>query len=112
MDDIALVEQMLDRIAETPEEAAAAKRMLGVTAAAEKASQVWAPELPPEPVPEPVPVDHLSHTLKSIEHYEAWVASYPDEDPTSLPNRQHTLALAYRSLQRQQIKIALDDTSE
>lgn len=102
MDDITLVERMLDRVAATPREAAAAKRLLGVQAAADRASLEWAPAPPPPP---PLPlgqIDHVAHTLAAIAKYEQWVASYPDDDPTPLPRRRRALLLAYQSLQELQ----------
>lgn len=90
-DDVTLVEQMLDRVA-TPEEAAAARRLLGVDQAARAAALEWAPAMPP-PVLFPES-GHLAHARRAAGRFEVWVASFPDDDPTPLADRERALRLA------------------
>lgn len=97
--DVDLVEQVIDRVAETDDEAAAMRRVLGVQKEADTLALAYAPEPPLPEVFQPQ-VDHLSHARATIDRYTAWVASYPDDDPTPLRVRERTLRLAHLDLQR------------
>lgn len=96
--DVDLVEQMLARVA-TPEEAAAARRVLGVEREADSLALAHSPE-PPPPPPVGINIDHLDHARSTIARYTAWVDSYPDDDPTPLRERQRVLHLAHLDLER------------
>lgn len=97
--DVDLVEQVIDRVAETDDEAAAMRRVLGVQQEADALALAYAPEPPPPEVFQPQ-VDHLAHTRTAIQRYTAWVESYPDDDPTPLRVRERTLRLAHLDLAR------------
>lgn len=97
--DVDLVEQVIDRVTENPDEAAAMRRVLGVQDEADALALAYAPE-PPLPEVFVPQVDHLAHARTTIDRYTAWVASYPDDDPTSLRVRERTLRLAHLDLQR------------
>lgn len=97
--DVDLVEQVIDRVTENPDEAAAMRRVLGVQQEADALALAYAPEPPLPPVFQPQ-VDHLAHARTTIDRYTAWVAAYPDDDPTPLRVRERTLRLAHLDLQR------------
>lgn len=97
--DVDLVEQVIDRVAETPDEAAAMRRVLGVQQEADALALAYSPEPPLPEVFQPQ-VDHLSHARATIDRYTAWVAAYPDDDPTPLRVRERTLRLAHLDLAR------------
>ena len=97
--DVDLVEQVIDRVAETPDEAAAMRRVLGVQQEADALALAYSPE-PPLPEVFVPQVDHLAHARTTIQRYTAWVASYPDDDPTPLRVRERTLRLAHLDLAR------------
>lgn len=98
-DDVTMVAQMLDRVAASPEEAAAARRVLGVDEAARRASLAMAPELPPPPELRP-DIDHVAHARGTVARYQTWTDSYPDDDPTPLRERARAVRLAVMDLQR------------
>lgn len=96
--DLDLVEQMLGRIA-SPDEAAAARRLLGIEREAARLSSAFAPNRPPlEATPNNFP--HLEVARASVERYGEWVESFPDDDPTPLAVRERTLRLARVSVAR------------
>lgn len=97
--DVDLVEQVIDRVTENPDEAAAMRRVLGVQQEADALALAYAPEPPLPPVFQPQ-VDHLAHARTTIDRYTAWVDAYPDDDPTPLRVRERTLRLAHLDLQR------------
>ena len=97
--DVDVAEQVIDRICDTPDEAAAMRRVLGVQAEADMLTIAPSPEPPPLPVFQPQ-VDHLAHAREAITRYTAWVDSYPDDDPTPLRVRERTLRLAHLDLAR------------
>lgn len=97
--DVDLVEKVIDRVAESDDEAAAMRRVLGVQQEADTLAMAYSPEPPLPPVFQPQ-VDHLSHARATIDRYTAWVAAYPDDDPTSLRVRERTLRLARMDLAR------------
>ena len=96
--DVALVEQMLERIA-TPDEAAAARRVLGVDRQTELLSRAYAPA-PPPPSLAVGGVDLLVVAYDARARYAEWVASFPDDDPTPLHARERALRLAEASVVR------------
>ena len=96
--DLDLVEGMLARIA-TEDEAAAARRVLGVEAEADRLAEVFTPDRPPPPVVG-VGIDHAEHARTAVARYAAWVESHPDDDPTPLRERERVLRLAKLDLQR------------
>lgn len=97
--DVDLVEQVIDRVAESSDEAAALRRVLGVQGEADRLAEAYAPEppLPPVFVPQ---VDHVAHARATLVRYQAWVDSFPDDDDTPLAVRERTLRLAQRTLVR------------
>lgn len=97
--DVDLVEQVIDRVAETGEEAAALRRVLGVQGEADRLAEAYAPEAPLPPVFRPQ-VDHVAHARATLVRYQAWVDSFPDGDDTPLAVRERTLRLAQRTLAR------------
>lgn len=97
--DVDLVEQVIDRVAETDDEAAAMRRVLGVQQEADALALAYSPE-PPLPEVFVPQVDHLAHARKTITRYTAWVEAYPDDDPTPLRVRERTLRLAHLDLAR------------
>lgn len=96
--DIDLVEQMLSRVA-TPDEAAAARRILGVESEANRIALAYAPKSPP-PAPVAEGFDYLTVAKESVVRYQRWVDSFPDDDPTPLPVRERTLRMAHLSTER------------
>lgn len=96
--DVDLVEQMLARIA-TPDEAAAARRVLGVDREADRLAAAYSPALPPVALVEDG-FDYLAVASDAVARYQAWVDSHPDDDPTPLRVRERTLRLAVASVQR------------
>lgn len=97
--DVDLVEQVIDRVTETDDEAAAMRRVLGVQQEADTLALAYSPEPPLPPVFQPQ-VDHLAHAHETITRYTAWVEAYPDDDPTPLRVRERTLRLAHLDLRR------------
>lgn len=96
--DLDLVEQMLGRIA-SPEEADAARRVLGLDREADRLAAAYWPAHPPH-VSVGLDFDHLAVAHAAVDRYTAWVASYPDDDPTPMATRERTLRLARRDLER------------
>lgn len=96
--DLDLVDRMLDRIA-TDDEAAAARRVFGVDAEADRLNAAFAPDLPPFPVVGEG-IDHLAHARAAVARYAAWADSHPDDDPTPMRERERTLRLARLDLER------------
>lgn len=99
VEDVDLVEQVIDRVTETDDEAAAMRRVLGVQQEADTLAMAYSPEPPLPPVFQPQ-VDHLAHAHETITRYTAWVEAYPDDDPTPLRVRERTLRLAHLDLRR------------
>lgn len=100
--DVDLVEQMLSRIA-TEDEAAAARRILGVEREANRLSVAFAPRMPsPEFVGSGV--DELTVARESLARYRSWVDSFPDDDPTPLVKRERAARLAAWSVERLEAK--------
>lgn len=97
--DVDLVEQVIGRVTETEDEAAAMRRVLGVQQEADALALAYSPEPPLPPVFQPQ-VDHLAHAHETITRYTAWVEAYPDDDPTPLRVRERTLRLAHLDLRR------------
>lgn len=97
--DVDLVEQVIDRVTENQDEAAAMRRVLGVQQEADTLALAYSPEPPLPEVFQPQ-VDHLAHARTTIQRYTAWVESYPDDDPTPLRVRERTLRLARLDLAR------------
>ena len=97
-EDVGLVERMLERIA-TPEEAEAARRVLGMDRETDRLNQAYTPASPP-PAPVGSNVDHLAVARDALDRYQAWVDSYPDDDPTPLAKRERTLRIAIKAVQR------------
>lgn len=97
--DVDLVERVIGRVAESADEEAALRRVLGVQAEADRLAMAYAPESPPGPVFQPH-VDHLSHCRSTVSRYQSWVESFPDDDDTPLPVRERTLRLALMDLAR------------
>lgn len=98
MDDLTLTEQFIDAMAESPEQAEAVKRTLGLARLAAAAAQAWVPERPPVVVEDSF--DEVALAREAVDRYRAWVDSYPDDEPVSLPNRLRALRLAKQSLRR------------
>lgn len=97
--DVDLVEQVIDRVAETDDEVAAMRRVLGVQQEADALALAYSPELPLPEVFQPQ-VDHLAHARTTVDRYTAWVDAHPDEDATPLPERERILRLARLDLRR------------
>lgn len=97
--DVDIVERVIDRLAESRDEADAMRRVLGIEAEAEQLALAYAPE-PPLPEVFVPQVDHLAHARATIDRYTAWVDAYPDDDPTPLRVRERTLRLALLDLKR------------
>lgn len=97
--DVDLVEQVIDRIAENQDEAAAMRRVLGVQQEADALALAYSPE-PPLPEVFKPQIDHIAHTRYAIDRYTEWVDAYPDDDPTPLRERQRALRLAHLALKR------------
>lgn len=97
--DVDLVEQVIDRVTENHDEAAAMRRVLGVQQESDALALAYSPEPPLPEVFQPR-VDHLAHARTTIDRYTAWVEAYPDDDPTPLRVRERTLRLAHLDLQR------------
>lgn len=96
--DLDLVEQLLSRMG-TPDEVAAARRILGLEREANLLALAHSPRLPP---PEPVGqnIDDLAVAIAAAERYRSWVDSFPDDDATPLRVRERTLRLADLSVER------------
>lgn len=75
----------------------AARDALGVDSLLEAEANAMAPQRPPTPPFDPLPV-----AVAAVDRYSAWVASYPDADPTPLRDRQRALTDASASLARLQ----------
>lgn len=96
--DVDLVEQMLARIA-TPDEAAAARRVLGIQREADRLTLAHSPKRPPlSPVGQNV--DHLKVARDALDRYTAWRDSHPDDDPTPLRERERTVRQAVWAVKR------------
>lgn len=101
--DLDMVDGLLKRVCASDEETQAVKRVLGVDTEEHRVALAFSPE--PPPVPEFVPqIDHLEHARGAVGRYEAWVDSYPDDDPVPLRERQRTLRLARQDLRRLEAK--------
>lgn len=97
--DVDIVERVIDRLAESKDEADAMRRVLGIEAEAEQLALAYAPEPPLPSVFEPR-VDHVEHARRTVARYAERVESYPDDDPTPLAERERALALARLDLKR------------
>lgn len=97
--DLDTVDEVLCRLCDTPGEVAAVKRVLGVDAQERRAAQAFTPDRPP-PAPVGANVDHLAVARDALDRYQAWVDSYPDDDPTPLAKRERTLRIAIKAVQR------------
>lgn len=97
--DLEVVDAVLCRLCDTPEQVESVKRILGVDAQEQQVAQAFAPE-PPPPPPVGQDIDHLAHGRATVARYQALVDSYPDDDPIPLRERQRYLHLALRAVQR------------
>lgn len=98
--DLNLTEAFIDKFADTPEQAESVKKVLGVTTEVERLAEAYTPYPPlPEP-PRMSDADVIAHAEQTIERFTTWVASFPDDDPTPLPERERCLLLAKRDLAR------------
>ena len=97
--DLGALDTVLGRLCQTDEERAAIRRVLGVEQQDRAAIDAFTPPLPPDPDQLPQ-FDHLARTREAIDRYTAWVASYPDDDPTPLRERARVLRIAHRNLER------------
>lgn len=97
--DLGALDEVLGRLCQTGAERAAIKRVLGIEQQDRAAADAFTPARPPVPDPRDE-VDHLAHTREAIARYGAWVASFPDDDPTPLLERERVLDVARRNLRR------------
>lgn len=97
--DLNLVNGVLLRVCVDDDEVAALKRVLGLDRQEVLASDAYAPQPPPAPVGGSQ-FDHVQRTRDAIVKYSAWVASFPDDDPTTLLERERILRLAQLDLDR------------
>lgn len=97
--DLGTLDEVLGRLCQTDAERAALKRVLGLEQQDRAAADAFTPERPPAPETSEQ-CDHLARTREAVARYEARVASYPDDDPTPLLERERVLDLARRNLRR------------
>lgn len=107
--DLNLTEAFIDKFADTPEQAEAVKKVLGVNSEVEKLADSYTPYLPFPEVPRMSDADVLAHAEQAIEQFTEWVASFPDDDPTPLKERERCLVLARRDLARLEARNANTD---
>ena len=97
--DLDALDAVLCRMCETDAERVAVKRALGVDRQEARVTDAFTPEPPPAPEFRPQ-IDHLERAYAAVARYAAWVDSYPDNDPTSMRERERVLRLAQLDLQR------------
>lgn len=97
--DLNLINGVLLRVCVDDDEVAALKRVLGVDKQEVLAADAYVPEPPPVPVAGSQ-FNHVQRTRDAIAKYSTWVASFPDDDPTPLLERERILRLAQLDLDR------------
>lgn len=97
--DLGALDEVLGRLCQTDDERAAVRRVLGIEQQDRVAADAFTPPRPPASDPRDE-FDHLARTREAIARYEARVASYPDDDPTSLLERVRVLKNARLNLER------------
>lgn len=96
--DLRLTEEFIEKISDSPEQAEAVKKVLGFSEKVELVSREYTPDVPV--YVHRSTIDHLGRADEVIAHYQAWVDSYPDDDPTSLEERQRVLDKAKKNKTR------------
>lgn len=93
--DLKLTEEFIEKMSDSPEQAEAVKKVLGVTDRAEMVANEYTPDRPTY-IHEST-IDHIGRADEVIEFYQDWVDSYPDDDPTPLEERQRVLDKAKKN---------------
>ena len=96
--DLKLTEEFIEKMSDSPEQAEAVKKVLGFSEKAEQVTKEYTPDLPV--YVHKSTIDHLGRANEVIEHYQKWVDSYPDDDPTPLGERQRVLEKAIKNKTR------------